>query len=100
MVVEIFGVLLQGLGKFDDSKLHQCGTADRLLHAQFAPFHAPGEIHLTLARKQRYSAHFAEIDANGIVCVNRFFNLLLGVKKISFRFRIEKFSGFFVEVDA
>ncbi len=99
MIVEIVRILPQRLGKLYNGQLNQRGTADRLLHAQLAAFHAAGQIHFAFAGEQRHRAHFAKVNADRIVCVNRLFNLLLRVKKVRFRFRIEEFSSFFVEIN-
>jgi len=43
--------LLELLGQLDDHVLHQCGTANSLLHPQLAAFHAACQIDLALARQ-------------------------------------------------
>ena len=70
--VQFLGFVLDLLGDFDGPQLYQRGAADGLLHPQLAPLHAAGQVHLALAGQQRYGAHFAQIHANRVVCVNRF----------------------------
>ena len=49
--LDLDGVLLQLIGDVHYHPLHQGAAADGLLHAQFAAFHAAGQIHLAFARQ-------------------------------------------------
>ena len=82
----------------NDGELDERRTANRLLHAQLPAFHAASEFDFAFAGKQRDRTHFAQVYANGIVGVDRLFDLLLGLKEIRFGFGIEKLR-LFVEVD-
>ena len=97
-IFQLFGVLLEIFGNFNNGELDQGRTANRLLHAQLTAFHAAGEFDFAFAGKQRDGAHFAQIYANRIVGIDRLFDLLLGLEEIRFRFGIEKLR-LFVEVD-
>jgi hypothetical protein len=54
--------------------------ADSLLHAELAALHLSGKINLTFASQQRDCTHFAQIYANGVVGIDRLFDLLCGVE--------------------
>ena len=69
--VQLLGFLLDLLGDLDGPQLDQRRAADGLLHPQLAPLHAAGQVNFALARQQRYRAHFAQVHANRVVCVNR-----------------------------
>ena len=61
-------------------QLHQRGTADRLLHAQLAALHLPGEVDFAFAGQQRNGAHLAQIYAHGVIGIDRLLNNLRGVQ--------------------
>ena len=94
------GALLQLFGQIHDHQLHQGGTADGLLHAQLAAFHAARQIDFAFARQQRNGAHFAQVHAYRIVGVDGLFHRRR-VQEIGFMsgFRIEEL-GFFLEIEA
>ena len=60
-------------GDLDNDLLHQRRPADRLLHPELPALHVAGEVDFAFAGKKRNGAHFAQIHANGIVGIDRFF---------------------------
>ena len=98
-IFQLFRGPLQLFGEFHDHQLHQGRAADRLLHAEFAALHAPGEVHFSFSRQQRNGSHLAQIDRDRVIRVDGLFHLLLRMEKILVRrLRIEKL-GFFVEIE-
>src|SRR5579863_3083737 len=71
------------VGDFGRMQLHQRGAADGLLHAEFAPFHAPRQVDFALPRQQRDSAHFAQIHAYRIVRVDGLLHRMRGSKLLA-----------------
>ena len=61
------------LGHLDNDLLDQRRPADRLLHPELAALHFAGEGDFAFAGQKRNGTHFAQIHANRIVGVNRFF---------------------------
>ncbi len=99
-IVEIVRCFFELFGQFHHGKLHQRRAADRFLHPQLATLHAAGQVDFAFASEQRHSAHFAQIHADGVVCIYRLFDrLLMRMKKIRFRFRIEELCRLFFEID-
>ncbi len=100
-VVQPFDAAAQLIGQLEHHQLNQCRAGDRLLHPQLAPFHAPGQIHFALPRQERNCPHLTEIHAHRVVSIDRFLDLLLGMKKISLlsRFGIKEL-GIFLKRNA
>ena len=72
-VVEILDLALDVFGDLDYQLLNQRRPADRLLHPELPALHFAGEGDFTIAGQKGYGAHFAQVNANGIVRVDRFF---------------------------
>ena len=100
-VVEFFDSTAQLIGHLKHHELNQRRAGNRLLHPQLSPFHAPGKIHFALPRQERNCPHLTEIHAHRVVSIDRFLNLLLGMKKVSLlsRFGIKEL-GIFLKRNA
>ena len=64
---------LDAVVDFKDCGEDEGRARDGAPHPILAPFHAAGQIDLTLPGQQRYGAHFPEVDPHGIARVERLF---------------------------
>ncbi len=100
-IIQILDAFFEIFGEFENGKLHHGGTADGLLHAEFAAFHAAGQVDFAFARQQRHRPHLAQVHANRVVRIDRLFLRLLRMEKVRLgSIGIEEFSCLFVEIDA
>src|SRR5579871_1457117 len=72
--IQLFRLVTNLFGYLDRPKLHQSRAADAALHAQLPALHTPGQIDFTLAGKQRYRAHLAQVHADRVIRVNGLFD--------------------------
>ncbi|HLW77764.1 MAG TPA: hypothetical protein VKS01_12280 [Bryobacteraceae bacterium] len=96
--VEFFDFLADLVDDFDSPLLDDRGSANRLLHPQLTALHATCKINFTFAREQGNGAHFAQVDANRVIGIDRFFGLVLGGEFLAIvdLFRVEEV-GFLIE---